>query len=222
MNYRRRDMAGTTEFFREAPLVWAADTLLPAAAKRLGRKMLVGEVGCSTGEETWSIAAQLMFRQTNFHIDAIDYQRGNLASSERGGPYQYAYRTMMKNVQKNGVPDGCLDYFPGIRTNTWRDPVVIDPVLRPRASFINHNVLHKPLTRRKYDAITAFNLLYYYNLEGQCLMLGNMLAGLKPGGYFMCDATPGYDPEWLPLTKEFSLKQVDSRQWPSTIFQLES
>lgn len=109
MYYARQTSPGTTAFFREANLVWATDRLLPAVARQLGRRLLIAEVGCSTGEETWSIAAQLAHRGVDFRITAMDTSPQSLEEA-RQGRYAYPYRELMSNAVLHRVPDGCLDY----------------------------------------------------------------------------------------------------------------
>jgi chemotaxis methyl-accepting protein methylase len=222
VDYRRRDMSGYSEFFRDPNLVWAADYVLPEVARQFGRQLLVAEVGCSSGEETWSLAAQLAYRGVDFHITAID-ESDFLINEARPGRYEFRQRDLMSNVEKNSVPDGCLDYFPGIRTNGWRDPVVVDESLKPHVTFMKHDVLASPLPTRAFDVVTACNFLYYFTPAGQSAAVGNMLAGLSPGDYFIRDNNQRNDPEWPPVAKEHSLVPAGGdHPWPTSIYRTPS
>jgi chemotaxis methyl-accepting protein methylase len=214
----RHDMSQHTEFFRDANLVWACDRLLPKLAQGLGRQMLLGEVGCGDGQETWTIASLLKNRKVDFHIDGLDQSAAGFARA-RSGIYT-PYRSFEENHRNTGAPDGCLDYFTDARTRSWRDPVRVDSSLLSHATFEEYSAFD-PLPAAKYDVITAFNFLYYYHPDDQRMLMGNMVAGLRPGGYFLRDNGQRNDPDWLPITQEFGLEPAEgSHQWPSTIFQL--
>lgn len=218
MSRYSRSMTGTTEFFREPNLVWATDLLLPKIAQQLGRRLLIAEVGCSSGQETWSMAAQLAHRGVDFHITAIDKSDQALEQAQTA-LYEYGYRDLTENAAKNDVPNGCLDYFPGIRTNKWSDPVVVDDSLKEHVTFVKHDILASPLQPSAYDVVTAFNFLYYLTPEGQHLALGNMLAGLAPGGYFIRDNNQRNDPGWPPIAQDYPLAPAGGdHPWPSSIF----
>jgi chemotaxis methyl-accepting protein methylase len=215
-------MSGYSEFFRDPNLVWAADHVLPEVAQKLGRQLLIAEVGCSSGEETWSLAAQLTHRDVDFHITAID-ESDYLINHARSGHYEFRQRDLMENVNKNNVADGCLDYFPGIRTNDWRDPVVVDDSLRERVTFMRHDILSKPLPKEAFDVVTACNFLYYFTPEGQSVAVGNMVAGLSPGDYFIRDNNQRNDPEWPPVVAEHSLVPAGGdHPWPTSIYRTPS
>lgn len=213
-------MSGFSEFFRDENLVWACENLLPTVAQQLGRTLLIAEVGCSSGEETWSIAAQLKHAGVDFHVDAIDYRKYAIDSAQRA-QYSASRNQIRENMAKNGVPDGVLDYFPGIRQNAWDAPVVVDPTLREHVTFRVANVAETPLPNASYDVVTGFNFLYYYHPEPMRNIARNMLNGLRRGGYFLRDTAQRNDSDWQSFVGELGLRPVSVEpEWQTAVLQV--
>jgi two-component system CheB/CheR fusion protein len=173
---------GVTTFFRD-PDQWELlkSNIIPdiLSLKPPGHILRAWVVGCSTGEEAYSLAiifkealelikpkanCSLQIFATDIDIEAID--------KARRGNYPL-------NIS-NDVSDVRLDRFFVRAENTYR----VNADIREMIVFAPQNVLmHPPFT--KLDIITCRNLLIYLDSEIQKKLITLFHYSLNPGGYLM-------------------------------------
>ncbi len=175
-------LIGVTSFFRDAA-VWEylADVALPELLTRrvTEHKLRAWVVGCSTGEEAYSLAmvfteaAQRLPRPHDFclQIFASDLSPDAIAAARRG---QYP-TTIADSVS----PQRLARFFSAQGTHYQINKSIRDMVI-----FAQHDViLDPPFT--KLDFITCRNLLIYFDAALQRKLLPLFHYSLRPGGVLL-------------------------------------
>ncbi|MGM0451107.1 MAG: chemotaxis protein CheB [Pseudomonadota bacterium] len=172
-------LIGVTGFFRD-PSIWTymGDTLVPKLLEQAGenRKLRAWVVGCSTGEEAYSLA--ILFSEALRHrpdghkftvqIFASDLSPEAIASARRG---EYPL-----TISEDVSPQRLARFFTAHDTHYQVKPAIRDMVM-----FAQHDVvLDPPFTR--LDLIACRNLLIYFDAVLQRRLLPLFHYSLNPGG----------------------------------------
>jgi two-component system CheB/CheR fusion protein len=175
-------LIGVTSFFRDPP-VWdhLAGVALPALLERSGdaQQLRAWVVGCSTGEEAWSLA--MAFHEAlerlpqptavTLQIFASDLSADAIARARRG---QYPPSI------SEAVPPARLARFFTASESGYR----INKNIRDMVLFAQHDVvLDPPFTR--LDLVACRNLLIYFNQSLQQRLLPLFHYSLRPGGLLL-------------------------------------
>ena len=175
-------LIGVTSFFRDPPL-WQElkDTVLPAllARRTPGTPMRAWIVGCSTGEEAYSLA--IAFREVadaqpnpaawTLQIFASDVNADAIAAARRG---QFSAK-----IAVDVAPERLSRFF--IENG---DGFLITQEIRHMILFAQHDViLDPPFTR--LDILSCRNLMIYFNAALQQRLLPLFHYVLRPGGVLM-------------------------------------
>lgn len=189
-NHEREPTETNTAFFREASMLVFSENVAGSYQQEVGRPLRIAEVGCSNGEETWSLAASLRGNGVDAHIDGFDISEKMLEEARNGGPYmgQLAGLRLDLHVDQ-GYPhrEAYLSFFHD--RGGPRNMVPTDE-LRSMADFNPINIIDQQL-EPGYDAALAYNTLWQYPPATREQMLRNILHGLRPGGTFMFEGTTG-------------------------------
>jgi two-component system, chemotaxis family, CheB/CheR fusion protein len=175
-------LIGVTRFFRD-PEVWQylAETALPELlARRTTQESLrAWVVGCSTGEEAYSLAMAFSdaihrtqrHREFSVQIFASDLAADAIAAARRG---RYPL-----SIRANVSPERLARYFTAHETY-----FEIKQDLRDMVLFAQHDVvLDPPFT--KLDLIACRNLLIYFDPILQRRLLPLFHYSLRPGGLLL-------------------------------------
>ena len=176
-------LIGVTAFFRD-PLVWEQlrDGLLPdLLARRLGAttQLRAWVVGCSTGEEAYTLAmtfreavdAKPEFATYRLQIFATDLSSDAIAVARRG-QYPLAIATTM-------APTRLARFF------THQDGGYrIDRGIRESVLFAQHDVIMDPPFTR-LDIVSCRNLLIYFTAALQERLIPLFHYSLRPGGLLL-------------------------------------
>jgi len=176
----------TTSFFREPS---AIKTIVEGLAPRIGPQVTVASVGCSTGEEVYSL---LFYANTNgwgdnFRVDGFDYTQDRI---ERGvaGIYEkrhYYAEDFTDEAIRHMLEEG------GVSISDSKFEVAED--VKKRASFDRWDITQGPLPKR-YPIIMCANVLYHYldYARGRKPLAGailrNVADSLMPGGFLVGEA----------------------------------
>jgi len=175
-------LIGVTSFFRDPPL-WQElkDTVLPAllARRTPGTPLRAWVVGCSTGEEAYSLA--MAFREVadtqpnpdawTLQIFASDVNSDAIAVARRG---QFA-----SNIAVDVAPERLSRFF-----NAMGNGFLIGHEIRQTILFAQHDVtLDPPFTR--LDILSCRNLMIYFNAALQQRVLPLFHYVLRPGGVLL-------------------------------------
>lgn len=141
----------------------------------------VWSVGCSTGEEAYTLAIELdkvnvglkesFNKEAYFGVTAIDISYPSLAVAREG---IYAARQ--------------LDFVPATAKNMYFEKLADDyyqikPHIRQRTCFIQGNVLELDRkNKQEFDVIYCQNVLIYFRKERKQEVIAQLTKRLKPGG----------------------------------------
>jgi chemotaxis protein methyltransferase CheR len=192
---------GETCLFRSMPQVDALrKVVIPAIAeskKRLSyTKLRFWSAGCSTGEETYTLAMILMEEtQTNlkgwtFEVVATDLNDRSVAKAQEGVYNDYAVR--------NVPPEFMKKYF----TKSGNDFRVVDSI-RPFVTFNRMNMLDdsKMLFMRGFDVVFCCNVLIYFDGKSKSRTVQHFFNALLPTGYFFL----GHSESLFGISEKFRL-----------------
>lgn len=174
-----------TRFFRDPrALDYLARRLLPAGDAGGGPELNLWSVGCSTGEEVYSLAMVLAegLRERSvaphFGVTGTDI---SLHALSVGRQATYASRCL------GDIPEGLRGRYceplPG------RDRFRMIPSLRRRVGFAQMNVLDAGRTRSlQMDGIYCQNLLIYFDRARRQAIVDGLARHLRPGGLLILGA----------------------------------
>lgn len=183
-----------TSFFRDVtPFKGLTETVVPDLMKQGHHNISIWSAACSTGQEPYSIAMSLleMPAAPTFSIVATDLSRAVLSKAKQG-----FYTQLEVN---RGLPAPMLvRYFQRDAAN-W----VINPSLRSRINFQEHNLLTTPPKGGPFHIVFIRNVLIYFDLNTKREVLRRVANSMVPGGYLFLGAaetTMGMDPVWERVT----------------------
>lgn len=166
-----------THFFREPKhFDFLRQRIIPA--RKVGRGIRIWSAACSSGEEPYSIAMildellgnepwEVVASDIGTHV--LDKARKGLYPTERIPeiPKHYLSRYCLKGI---GEHDGTF---------------LIEPSLRERVRFMQHNLTEIPDKLGEFDVIFLRNVLIYFDQETKRQVISRLLPLLRPGGYFL-------------------------------------
>ncbi len=172
-------LIGVTSFFRD-PSVWqeVKDVVMPALLSRCpqGSRLRAWVVGCSTGEEAYSLA--MIFKEVV-----------RVASGEESCSLQIFATDLSSdaiNVARKGLyPKSIAGEVDADRLGRFFTPqgtgFLVNSEIREMVLFAQHDViLDPPFT--KLDMLTCRNLLIYFNAVLQSRLIPLFSYSLRPGG----------------------------------------
>jgi len=170
-------LIGVTQFFRDTEAFQIVkEELIPniLASKSRGDQVRVWIVGCSTGEEAYSIAILLMeyMEAKDLHLDlkifATDLDKEHITIAGNG--------IYPDSIVADVIPDLLRKYF--VRTNNrYR----VNDTLRRTVIFAQQNIIKDP-PFSKIDLISCRNMLIYLNQEMQRRIIAMFYQSLVNGG----------------------------------------
>jgi chemotaxis methyl-accepting protein methylase len=196
-----------TSFFRHPASFDALRTrILPdLIARRAGKAQLsFWSAGCSTGQETYSLAMIAMAEEAlggQFLVWGSDLSRRVIEMARRG---RYGPRAL------NGLsPTLRQRFFSEIQTERGPEFEVIDE-LRQRVRFMSINLFSACDFNPRYDVIFCHNVLIYFAPTAATRLLAELAARLRVGGYLLLgpgegpgDQPPGLEPLHVPGVRGF-------------------
>ncbi len=202
-------LIGVTSFFRD-PAAWAVlgEHVLPdlLAAHPAGAALRAWVVGCSTGEEAYSLA--IAFREVlerskpvprhSLQIFATDLDPDAIAKARQA--------LYLANIAADLSPERLARYFVE-EGGGYR----VGKELREMVVFAPQNVITDP-PFTKLDILTCRNLLIYLNPELQKKLLPLFHYSLKPGGVLMLgssESVGGFTDLFTPLDGKARLFRRD-------------
>lgn len=176
-----------TRFFRHAPsLSMIADEWLPGFLKDHpdNQAMHAWSVGCSTGEEAYSLAMvldsalrRLGANRAYFGVTATDISNAALAIGRAG---------LYPRERLAEIPEDCQKAYCEL---VGTDSFAISETLRKRVGFALFNIMdvaRAPL--KKLDLIYCQNVLIYFARDRRKQLLSALADLLKPGGMLVLGA----------------------------------
>ncbi|MCH8615567.1 protein-glutamate O-methyltransferase CheR [Sphingomonas sp. SM33] len=173
-----------TYFFRDrTPFDTLAKHALPSlAVKRAAKKRLsIWSCGCSTGQETYSLAMLFADHPELWKGWSIDILGTDVSSAvidrARSGTYSQF------EVQRGLAITQTIKWFEEAGDG-WR---ILEP-LRRNLRFQVHNLLEIAPQPRNFDIVLCRNVLLYLSPEKKTLAFDRLASAMAPDGYFMLGA----------------------------------
>lgn len=165
-----------TFFFRENKgFEYLLENIIPHYAD--SRKALkIWSAACSTGEEPYSLAVQLLYRNINFKILATDLANSVLNLAKRG--------IYHKNKAHNIPRAMLLAYFQRGK-GEHIDYIRVKDDVKNRILFQKFNLINNSGPYQKFDIIFCRNVMIYFDSKTSEQVVKNLCHSLRPQGYFL-------------------------------------
>lgn len=166
-----------THFFREPKhFDFLRQRIIPA--HKAGRGLRIWSAACSSGEEPYSIAMLLdeMLGSVPWEVVASDISM-RILEKARSGLFPI---TRMPEIPKPYLNRYCLK---GI--GEYDGTLLIEPSLRDRVRFMQHNLTETPVSMGEFDVIFLRNVMIYFEQETKRQVVSRLIPLLRPGGYFL-------------------------------------
>jgi len=220
-----------TQFFNDTRFVSIAQKLFwEREARQHNEHIEILEIGCSSGEETYSLAI-MMFEAgcVDFHITAVDVNPIVIGTA-REGKYKLNYPIDTLNHLPHELrrSDFINGYFEDTGT-TWSAEGTEKPIaeaaeqLKRKTTFVCHDIIDQPVPGN-YGVIVINNVLGLYPRTTREKMLRNILASMQSGGLLVLEpfrpamnnptdwereSLVPYNAWRLELSKNFPVEAVD-------------
>jgi chemotaxis protein methyltransferase CheR len=186
-----------TYFFRDRAMFdHLQRNVLPALAERRQgvRRLSVWSVGCSTGQEAYSLAMlfaeqPLRWREWTIDILGTDVASSVVSAAREGNFSQF-------QIQRGLGVAQMVSFFEETRTG-WR----ATEALRNTVRFEQHNLLDTPPDPGRFDLILCRNVLLYFDRPTRQRAFERLASALAPDGRIMLGAgetTAGQTDVFLP------------------------
>lgn len=165
-----------TYFFREPDhFAQLGQMVLPNIKHRPVR---VWCAAASTGEEPYSLAMTLneLLGPIGWELTASDLSARVLETAQQG-----LYR--MHRIEL--MPPGYLKKYCRRGVGPYEGMFMVDPELRKRVNFVQHNLLGKATELGKFDIIFLRNVLIYFDVEVKSQVLHNLYAQMNPDAWLV-------------------------------------
>jgi chemotaxis protein methyltransferase CheR len=170
-----------TYFFRDRALFdQLGACVLPALAARRGadRRLAIWSVGCSTGQEAYSLAMVLLEQPARWRGWSIEILGTDVASAMIDAAREGSFSQFQ--IQRGLTVSQMVRFFEETRTG-WRARTE----LRGKVRFELHSVLDPPPEPRRFDLILCRNVLLYFDRPTRERAFARLAAALAPGGLLM-------------------------------------
>ncbi|HYD24755.1 MAG TPA: CheR family methyltransferase [Croceibacterium sp.] len=173
-----------TYFFRDRAMFdQLMGAVVPTVAGRREdvRRLAIWSVGCSTGQEAYSLAMMFAEQGSRWHgwtIDILgtDVSPSMVAAAREGNFSQF-------QIQRGLGVAQMVTFFEETRTG-WR----AGEALRRMVRFATHNLLDTPPDPGRFDLILCRNVLLYFDRPTRARAFDRLAAALAPDGRVMMGA----------------------------------
>ncbi len=185
-------VVGETYFFRhtEQLQAYAQEALPNRSRARPTQEVRIVSVGCSSGEEPYSLAilAQMAgFPKTRLKISALDINLESLEKAKLGIYSPWSLRVT--------PPDLRTRWFTERGQKVTLDPSILNSVTFTQANLAEKSSVH--WMPDSYDIIFCRNVLMYFGLAGAQQGLERLRDSLAPGGYLFLGHAESLRGSWL-------------------------
>jgi chemotaxis methyl-accepting protein methylase len=190
-----------------------SNLVLPNFAK--GKVIRVASVGCSTGQEPYSLLLSNWENKDRLKIDGFDSNTSSLEKAIKG-EYQIDLAGITgeyQDVENLGLANPKEAYVITEKVIAGRKAHFFNftDTLKRRVFFQNHDIFESPLPE-KYDVILLLNVLMHYKPKGRERILHNIHESMEDGGWLLCERTPNIS--------EKDEERIRYRQWMRDIMHL--
>ncbi len=130
---------------------------------------------CSTGDEPYSVAIQLLEADLKFSILATDISHTVLATATRG-----IYRT----DKVRNVPMEMLRRYFKKGTKNFAGHVKVRPEVARHIRFEKFNLITDKIPGKRFDAVICRNVMIYFDQPTSTLVVNKLYEAVVPSGFF--------------------------------------
>jgi len=173
-----------TYFFRDRAMFdqLAAQVLPELASSRSGaRRLSIWSVGCSTGQEAYSLAMLFAEQRARWRVWTIDILGTDVAPSVIAAAREGNYSQFQ--IQRGLGVSQMVSFFEETRTG-WRAGDAIRGMVR----FSAHNLLDTAPEPGRFDLILCRNVLLYFDRPTRARAFERLATALAPDGRLMLGA----------------------------------
>ncbi len=183
-----------TSFFRDFDVFYRFQkNLLPELKEkcRATKKLNIWSLGCSTGQETYSIAiaisrADKMFADWEVNILGSDLSSLSISKAQHGRYNNFEIQT--------GLNASTILKFFKYQDEQWE----INEDVRNMIEFRRYNILEEAIVKSKFEVVFCRNVLRYFSAEHQDRILQRIASKQPQGGYLYL----GKD-EFIPAIEKY-------------------
>jgi chemotaxis protein methyltransferase CheR len=179
-----------TYFYRDIhQYKWLGESYLPdivqQAAQRKRPKILrIWSAACSTGEEPYSIALEVLGHRPLLAgwrtvVLGTDLSGAALAAAETGSYDDRAIRLIEPQERQKFFKEDA-------QVQRW----IVKPDVKALVTWKQHNLLHR-LKEEPFDCIFLKNVLIYFDTDSKKTVVQNIIDSLAKGGYLVVGPTEG-------------------------------
>ncbi len=189
-----------TYFFRDVQHYrWLGDEFLPEVARRAAahkhpRRLAIWSAACSTGEEPYSMAIELLEKRpllAGWTIKVLGTDLSGAALAEaRAGVYDARAVRHVDLARRLAFFDEDRD------AGRW----AVKPHVKALVAWKLHNLLSLP-GEGPFDCIFLKNVLIYFDKDSKLVVVKNLVGALAPGGYLVVGPTEGVHGMLDPLAR---------------------
>lgn len=184
--FAREFSVGESYFFRDTNFFDQFEhNIIPKIIAKNERRLAIWSVGCSRGEELYSIAMVLRrmipnIESWNLYLLGSDVNTYVLSSAEEGIFNQYSFRKM---------PQSYMNYFQPLHNS-----YALHSEIKKMVHFKYHNIMSAPSPclpsdGQGFDLILLNNVLIYFELQKAKEVVTRLFSLLKEGGWLATTAT---------------------------------
>ncbi len=162
-------------FFRENKSIEYIIQQFDSHPQKHAKEWKIWCAACSTGDEPYSVAAQLKHLGMNFSILATDLSHSVLETASRG-----IYR--QDKVQK--VPLQILHQYFKKGSGKYQGHIKVKKELADHIKFKKFNLISDPPPSANFDAILCRNVMIYFDMETSEKVVNKLYNALYPNGFF--------------------------------------
>jgi len=173
-----------TYFFRDRAMFdLLGQKILPALQEQRAdtRRLAIWSVGCSTGQEAYSLAMLIAERPAQWRDWTVEILGTDVAPSVVSAAREGHYSQFQ--IQRGLGAMQMVNFFDETPTG-WR----ATEALRATVRFETHNLLDLPPAPGRFDLILCRNVLLYFDKATRTRAFERLAEALAPGGHIMLGA----------------------------------
>jgi len=178
-------------FFRENNSIAYIVAHFQKIAEKKNRVFKIWCAACSTGDEPYSLAIQLLETRLDFSILATDISHSVLATAVRG-----IYRI----DKTRNIPSALLRRYFQQGTGKYQGHVKIKKQVQAYISYQRFNLITDTPRDHGFDAVICRNVMIYFDLPTSETVVNKLYGAVAPQGFFAI----GNAESLMNLTHKFS------------------
>lgn len=139
------------------------------------REFRIWCAACSTGDEPYSIAVQMMACGLNFTILASDISHSVLATAVRG---------IYRNDKIRNVPQVLLRRYFQKGSGKYQGFVKVKKEVMQHVRFQRFNLITDAPAQKPFDAVICRNVMIYFDLPTSEMVVNKLYGAVEPKGFF--------------------------------------